>query len=101
MIDFPAGQGGPSHGGPETPLEARVTRLEYAVGKILERLANLARDVAVIKATMATKVDIANLRTELKTEILEAKNATILWVMSAVFLAQALPLIAKWLERYF
>ncbi len=50
-----------------------------------------------IKATMATKVDIANLRIE----IAKARNATILWVVSAVFLAQALPLVAKWIERYF
>jgi hypothetical protein len=68
-----------------------------AVDTILELMAGLERDVAVIKATMATKVDIANLRIE----IAEARNATILWVASAVFLAQALPPIAKWLERYF
>lgn len=84
MIDFPTGQD-------------RIDRLEKAVDTILERLEALERDVAVIKATMATKVDIANLRIE----IAEARNATILWVVSAVFLAQALPLIAKWLERYF
>ena len=41
-------------------------------------------DIAVIKATMATKADVA-----------DAKTAIILWAVSAVVLAQLVPLPIK------
>ncbi|MES2323401.1 MAG: hypothetical protein V4633_14140 [Pseudomonadota bacterium] len=103
MIDFPGGQNGPPRGGGEPPWEPRVRRLEQVVDKILDRLTALERDVAVIKATFATKSDIAELKLEIadvKTRMAESKSAIIMWVVSAIFLAQSLPLIAKWIERY-
>lgn len=84
----------------ENDLETRVERLETAVTSIKV-------DLEVIKATMATKSDIANmatksdlvelktaiadLRAETKSAIAESKNSMILWVVSAVILSQLLP----------
>ncbi|WP_090319350.1 hypothetical protein [Duganella sp. CF517] len=42
-----------------------------------------------------TKVDIADLRASTKAEIAEAKNAIILRVVSAIFIAQLLPSLLK------
>jgi hypothetical protein len=57
-------------------------------------IAAMKIDIAVIKANSATKSDIAELRTEIAqttTMIAEAKSAVIMWVVSAIFLAQLLP----------
>jgi hypothetical protein len=51
---------------------------------IIRRLVKLEQEVAVIKSNYATKADV-----------LEAKNSVIMWVISAVFLAQLLPLLIK------
>jgi len=45
-----------------------------------ESLAAIERDVAIIKSNYATRADIA-----------EAKNSIVMWVVSAVLLAQLLP----------
>ncbi|MEO7493865.1 MAG: hypothetical protein ABIT83_20555 [Massilia sp.] len=52
-------------------------------------------DVAVIKANGATKLDIAELRAEMRTTVAEAKTNIVLWVVSAIFLAQLLPSLLK------
>ena len=56
-------------------------------------------DVAVIKATGATKSDLAELRGETKAAIAEAKSSIILWVVSAVFIAQLLPALLQLLNK--
>lgn len=66
--------GGPPHDG---DMESRVKKLE-------EDLSSVKMDLAVIKSNYATKADIA-----------EAKNSIIMWVVSAVLLAQVLPAILK------
>lgn len=65
-------------------MEARVAKLESLAEKTSERLTAIEKDVAVIKSNYATKADIA-----------EAKNSIIMWVVSAILLAQLLPPILK------
>lgn len=80
-------------------MEARVTKLETD-------LSTIKIDVAVIKANGATKTDIAELKAATKSDIAELKAATkidiaeaktsiILWVVTAIFLAQLMPALLK------
>lgn len=69
---------------PPSDMEVRVTKLEAIAEKTSERLAALDRDVAVIKSNYATKADVS-----------DAKNSIIMWVVSAIFLAQLLPSLIK------
>lgn len=61
-------------------MEARVAKLEQDVAQIKDKLDSVATDVAVIKSNYSTKADVA-----------EAKNSIIMWVVSAILLAQVLP----------
>ncbi len=63
-------------------MEARVAKLEAEITAI-------KIDVAVIKQTCATKSDLA----ELKAAMAEGHAKIIIWVVSAVFIAQLLPII--------
>lgn len=74
-------KGGPPHDG---DMEARVAKLESIAEKTAERLTALERDVAVIKSNYSTKADVS-----------EAKNSIIMWVVSAILLAQLLPALLK------
>lgn len=65
-------------------MEARIAKLEALADKTMERLGALERDVAVIKSNYATKADIS-----------EAKNSIVMWVVSAILLAQLLPGLLK------
>lgn len=65
-------------------MEARIAKLEALADKTMERLGALERDVAVIKSNYATKADIS-----------EAKNSIVMWVVSAILLAQVLPMLLK------
>jgi hypothetical protein len=76
-------------------MNERVEILEAIAEKTAERLFALERDVAIIKATGATKVDLAELKSELKSDIADAKSSIIMWVVSAIFLAQLLPSLLK------
>jgi hypothetical protein len=82
-----------------TGINDRVDRLEAIAEQTAERLFALERDVAIIKANYATKSDLAELKAELKVEIkvaiAEAKTSIIMWVVSAIFLAQLLPALLK------
>lgn len=102
-----ANDGGPPYD--ETMLR-RVEKLEQDVAVI-------KADLALIKATYATKSDVAEAKAATKADIAEAKAATmadiaearaatrvdiaeakaaiILWVVTAVFLAQLLPSLLK------
>lgn len=61
-------------------MEKRIEKLEI-------ELAAIKLDLGIIKANGATKSDIA----ELKATMSEAKTTIILWVVTAVVLAQILP----------
>jgi hypothetical protein len=71
----------PSNGGTEPPdmdlLLERVDALEKDATAI-------KMDLAVIKSNYATKADVS-----------EAKNSIIMWVVSAILLAQLLPALLK------
>ena len=80
-------------GGGEPPdnsdMQARVDKLEALAEKTQHRLASIEKDaarpqvdVAVMKSNYATGADVA-----------EAKNSVIVWVVSAILLAQVLPLL--------
>lgn len=75
-------------GGDEPPggseMEARIVKLEALADKTVERLGTLERDLAVIKSDYATKADIS-----------ETKNSIVMWVVSAILLAQLLPELLK------
>jgi hypothetical protein len=72
-------------------INERVDKLEDFAGKTADRLSALERDVAIIKSNYATKTDVA----KLETAIAEAKTSIILWVVSAIFIAQLLPALLK------
>jgi len=70
---------------PEDPeMLKRIEKLEELSQKTSEKLTELERDVAVIKSNYATKADVS-----------DAKNSIIMWVVSAILLAQVLPSILK------
>ena len=76
-------------------MEQRVARLEALTEKNGERLAVIERDIAVMKSNYSTKEDLAALRGDMKAAVAEAKNTIIMWVVSAVLLAQVLPALLK------
>lgn len=65
-------------------MEARIGKLEALAEKAVERLGTLERDVAVIKSNYATKGNIS-----------DAKNSIVMWVVSAILLAQLLPALLR------
>jgi hypothetical protein len=65
--------------------------MEKRIEKLEADMSALRLDVGIIKANGATKSDIA----ETKAAISEAKSATIMWVVTAIFLAQLLPSLLK------
>jgi hypothetical protein len=62
-------------------LGARIAAQGESVG---ERIASVEQQLAVVKSNYATKADL-----------LEVKNSIIMWLVSAVFLAQVIPLLVK------
>lgn len=73
-----------SDSGDDGQMEKRIEKLET-------ELAAIKLDVGIIKATGATKTDIAELRATMS----EVKSGIILWVVTAVVLAQILPVLLK------
>lgn len=83
----------PSGGGSEPPMELseRVANLEVAAEKANDRLTNIDLRLARIEA----KQDEFSRYYATKADVLDAKNSIIMWVVSAVLLAQILPAILK------
>lgn len=65
-------------------MEARIAKLEALADQVLERLVALEYDVAVIRSNYATKADV-----------FEARNSILMWIVSAILLAQVLPTLLK------
>jgi len=76
--------------------------MEHRVTKLESEMEAIKLDLGILKATVATKADLAEVRAEAKAAvadvkaetkaaIAEAKNAIIVWVVGSVFLAQLLP----------
>ena len=65
--------------------------MEKRIEKLERSLAAIELDLGILKATCATKSDLA----ELKATVSEAKTTIILWVVTAVVLAQILPGLLK------
>lgn len=65
-------------------MNALIASLEMKFGRTSDQLRALERDIAVIKSNYATKADVA-----------EARNSVIMWVVSAILLAQLLPVLLK------
>ena len=63
--------------------------MEACVAKLEADIPTIKIDVAVLKQTCATKSDLA----ELKAAIAEGPTKIIIWVVSAVFIAQLLPMM--------
>ena len=76
-------------------MESRVAKLEALAEKTSERLAALDKDLAVIKSNYATKEDVAAARGDMKAANEKKKNSIIMWVVSAILLAQLLPPLLK------
>lgn len=66
-------------------------RMEKRIEKLETELAAIKLDIGIIKATGASKSDIA----ELRATVSEAKTTIILWVVTAIVLAQILPGLLK------
>ncbi|MPQ57583.1 hypothetical protein [Duganella sp. FT27W] len=76
--------------------------MEHRVTKLESEMEAIKLDLGILKATVATKADLAEVKAETKAAvaevkadtkaaIAEAKNAIIVWVVGSVFLAQLLP----------
>ena len=86
VVKFPSNNGGDG-GGTIDGMEERVAKLEALATKVDERLHAIDIKVGKIETRLdysATKGDVA-----------EAKSSIIIWVVSAVFLAQILPQLPK------
>jgi hypothetical protein len=83
---------------PDNDMETRITKLEALAEKVSERLNGIDRDLAVLRSEsrhFATKEDLARVEGGLQAKIAESQNKVIMWVVSAIFLAQLLPALLK------
>lgn len=77
---------------PQPPDDVQFGGGGGTIGGMEARLARIEQDLAVIK----TQMDSFTKHYATKADVIQAKNSIILWVVSAIFLAQLLPsLISK------
>jgi len=80
-----------SGGGDDGGMEARLSKLEVLAEKTGERLAGM--DVLLTKIESKQEEQVRHYAT--KADVTEAKNSVIMWVVSAILLAQLLPPLLK------
>lgn len=83
---------------PPDDMETRVAKLEALAEKTGERLESISTRLTVLETragTFATKEDLARIEGSLLAKIAESKNSIIMWVVSAILLAQLLPAVLK------
>lgn len=76
-------------------MKQDVDTLKNDVGLLKTHVFTLQMDVSVIKSNYSTKADIADAKGEMKGAIGEAKAGIIMWVVSAMFIAQLIPAFLK------
>lgn len=85
----PVAQGG--DGGDNGDMESRIVKLEEFAQDARERLVKIDTRLDHIEKTMATMAT----KDGMAAAISEAKNSIIMWVVSAILLAQVLPSLLK------
>jgi hypothetical protein len=80
--------GGPPHDG---DMEARVTKLESLAEKTEKDLGEIRIDLV----KMGGKLEEFTKYYATKADVTEAKNSIIMWVVSAILLAQLMPALLK------
>ena len=84
--------GGPPYDG---GMEARLIKLESLAEKTIDRFNAIEKDLAVIKGSVESFKQEAFRAFATKADVAEAKNSIIMWVVSAILLAQLLPTLLK------
>lgn len=82
-------------GGDNDGMDARVAKLETIAEKTSERLVAIEKDMAIIKADLSGFKSEAFRTFATKADLSDAKNSIIMWVVSAILLAQLLPALLK------
>ena len=76
-------------------MEARIAKLEALAEKTGERLAAIDVKLAKIETRMDEGFKNFSTTDGMKAAVAEAKNSIIMWVVSAILLAQLLPALLK------
>lgn len=99
LHQFPRQNHGPidhgGDGGDNDSMDARVAKLETIAEKTSERLVAIEKDMAIIKADLSGFKSEAFRTFATKADLSDAKNSIIMWVVSAILLAQLLPALLK------
>lgn len=79
-------------------IETRVAQIEQHVSVLQNDVAVMKSDVGVLKkdiTELRVDMNVLKLTSASKTDLERAKSSIIIWIVSAVFLAQLLPLLIK------
>lgn len=99
VVSYMPGHEPPGDNGGEPPdnhpMEARVSKLELIADRTGERLAAIDTRLAKIETQTDTFKAEAFRAFATKADVADAKNSIIMWVVSAILLAQLLPAVLK------
>ena len=74
-----------------TDMEARIAKLETIAEKTGEKLIAIEKDLSIVK----TQMDGFTKHYATKADLTDAKNSIIMWVVTAILMAQLLPALLK------